>query len=60
MEESRLSMMQRKTIQNAVDRGESLPPNNKSRAEKKIGIEPQVHWNYIDNKISDRRRIKYN
>lgn len=30
MEESKLSMLQRKSIQNAVNRGESLPPISRS------------------------------
>ncbi|XP_043469477.1 UPF0193 protein EVG1 [Leptopilina heterotoma] len=43
MEESKLSMMQRKSILRAVDRGESLPhPNIKSSKDKKKEKEPQV------------------
>lgn len=43
MEESKLTMLQRKTIQDAVDRGESLPPSTdrtkKDKNEDKDTIE---------------------
>ncbi|KAI4494106.1 hypothetical protein M0802_009260 [Mischocyttarus mexicanus] len=42
MEESKVSMSQRKVIQNTIDKGESLPPARKSMEDKKKTKEPQV------------------
>ncbi|XP_044575744.1 UPF0193 protein EVG1 homolog [Cotesia glomerata] len=46
MEESKLSMMQRKSIQNAVNRGESLPPISRasSVAVNHIRTIPSSYW----------------
>lgn len=47
-------MMQRKSIQKAVDRGESLPnpnPNLKSSKDKKKEKEPQVYSKNYSNHI---------
>lgn len=44
MEESKVGMSQRKVIQDAVDKGESLPPPRKSNmGDKKKSKEPQVN-----------------
>ncbi|XP_043679500.1 UPF0193 protein EVG1 isoform X1 [Vespula pensylvanica] len=42
MEESKVGMSQRKVIQDAVDKGESLPPPRKSMGDKQKSKEPQV------------------
>lgn len=52
MEESKVGMSQRKVIQDAVDKGESLPPPRKSMGDKQKSKEPQVnvytdlYWKY--------------
>ncbi|XP_015182258.1 PREDICTED: UPF0193 protein EVG1 homolog [Polistes dominula] len=42
MEESKVGMSQRKIIQNAIDKGESLPPPHKSIGDTTKSKEPQV------------------
>lgn len=43
MEESKVGMSQRKVIQDAIDKGESLPPPRKSTEDKQKSKEPQVN-----------------
>ncbi|KAK2577128.1 hypothetical protein KPH14_003290 [Odynerus spinipes] len=52
MEESKVGMMQRKAIQKAIDKGESLPPPRKSAECKKKAEEPQVMFPSIWKKRS--------
>ncbi|XP_034944577.1 UPF0193 protein EVG1 homolog [Chelonus insularis] len=47
MEESKLSMIQRKSIEKAMDRGESLPPLSRATSAKAINttrIIPSAYW----------------